>query len=111
LWSFRRIPFRPFFPFQTLSPASFAYLHRLDATRNHFDLRLQLDNETISWAIPKGLTDPAGQTIRYAIETVPHHLNYSLLEGSVVAGRSTTGCWDLGTYTVRLFPFFSFFFN
>jgi hypothetical protein len=77
-----------------------------DATRNHFDLRLQLDNETISWAIPKGLSDPAGQTIRYAIETVPHHLNYSLLEGSVVAGRSTTGCWDVGTYTVRLFPFF-----
>lgn len=57
----------------------------------------------MSWAIPRTLSDPADRPFRYAIETIPHDLAYTLLEGSVVTGRSTTGCWDLGTYTVRFF--------
>ncbi|GAA5860149.1 hypothetical protein JCM8547_009203 [Rhodosporidiobolus lusitaniae] len=71
------------------------------ATRDHFDLRLQLDGATTSWAIPKTLAKPAEVTRRLAVETNPHPIDYTLLEGSVALGRSTTGCWDLGTYTIH----------
>ncbi|GAA5922309.1 hypothetical protein JCM6882_005937, partial [Rhodosporidiobolus microsporus] len=70
------------------------------ATADHFDLRLHLDGRTISWAIPKTLHNPAALNMRQAIETSPHSVSYSLLEGAVASGMSTTGVWDIGTYTV-----------
>lgn len=68
-----------------------------DATAKHFDLRFQLRDETVSFAIPKGLSDwqLAGDKseTRLAIMTQRHPIAYSLFEGGRVG---TTGCWDIG---------------
>ncbi|GAA5903660.1 hypothetical protein JCM6882_003012, partial [Rhodosporidiobolus microsporus] len=70
------------------------------ATADHFDLRFQLDGVTMSWAMPKTLHNPGAFQSRQVIETVPHAISYSLVEGAVASGRSTTGVWDIGTYTI-----------
>lgn len=72
-----------------------------DATARHFDLRLQLDGQTVSFAIPKGLShwNLAGvkPETRLGVMTTLHPLGYSLFEG----GRDgTTAMWDCGTYKV-----------
>lgn len=68
-----------------------------DATRKHYDLRLQLDGTMFSWAIPRGF-DPPYDGVRLAIETFPHGMSYALYEGLATHGRSHAGVWDLGSY-------------
>lgn len=60
-------------------------------------MRLQLDNELISWAIPRKFFGD-GQ-IRLAAETVPHYFSEGIAEG-VQSGRSYDALWDVGTYEV-----------
>ncbi|SGY15187.1 BQ5605_C013g07282 [Microbotryum silenes-dioicae] len=83
-----------------LSQRNFYVIQNHHATAKHYDLRLHLDGGTLSWAIPKGLSDwdpSTGTEHRLAIETYPHTLDYTLYEGSRVG---TTAVWDLGTYKV-----------
>lgn len=68
-----------------------------DATRKHYDLRLQLDGTMFSWAIPRGF-DPPYDGVRLAIETFPHGMSYALYEGLATHGRSHAGVWDVGSY-------------
>ncbi|SCZ87377.1 BZ3500_MvSof-1268-A1-R1_Chr2-2g04843 [Microbotryum saponariae] len=85
-----------------LSQRNFYVIQNHHATAKHYDLRLHLDGGTLSWAIPKGLSDwdpSRGTEHRLAIETYPHALDYTLYEGSRVG---TTAVWDLGTYKVCL---------
>ncbi|SCV70245.1 BQ2448_1639 [Microbotryum intermedium] len=87
-----------------LSQRNFYIIQNHHATAKHYDLRLHLDGATLSFAIPKGLSDwdPSRRTEhRLAIETYPHGVNYSLYEGNRVG---TTAVWDLGTY--KLLPTF-----
>ncbi|POY76399.1 hypothetical protein BMF94_0597 [Rhodotorula taiwanensis] len=56
-----------------------------------------LDNELISWAIPRKFFGD-GQ-IRLAAETVPHYFSEGIAEG-VQSGRSYDALWDVGTYEV-----------
>ncbi|GAA5826011.1 hypothetical protein JCM11251_000090 [Rhodosporidiobolus azoricus] len=86
--------------YPALQKRNFYIVQNHYATTDHFDLRFQLDGETMSWAMPKTLHNPGAFQSRQVIETVPHAISYSLVEGAVASGRSTTGVWDIGTYTI-----------
>jgi DNA ligase D-like protein (predicted 3'-phosphoesterase) len=62
-----------------------------DATRMHYDLRLEVGGVLVSWAVPKGPSyDPVVK--RLAIFTTDHDLAYADHEGTRVI------VWDRGTY-------------
>ena len=70
------------------------------ARRLHWDVRLERDGVLASWAVPKGLpTEP--ETIRLAVRTEDHPIEYLEFSGEIPAGEYGGGAmtiWDTGTY-------------
>lgn len=89
-------------PAGTLAPGNgnTFVVQKHDATRLHWDFRLEIDGVLKSWAVTRGPSlDPAEK--RLAVRTEDHPLDYARFEGTIPAeayGGGTVMLWDRGTW-------------
>ena len=81
-----------------------------DATRLHYDLRLELDGVMKSWAVTRGPSLVPGDK-RLAIHVEDHPISYNAFEGTIPKGEyggGTVMIWDRGTWEAEGDPHFGY---